>query len=239
MKSIPSGTTVVILEKTSDTWYHVNDRGTVGYVAARYLTDVSAVRSFSATGAVTGSNVRLRSDASVSGQILATYQNGARLSVTGIRDGWYKIQSGTLTGYIRSDLMQIISGGVQTLGQQIADFAQKYIGYNYTYGGQSPSTGFDCSGFMYYVYGQFGYGLYRTASDQYKYNGVSVAQSNLKPGDLVFFATSGGTSVSHVGMYVGGGSFVHAANSRDGVILSSFSNTYWQSVFVGARRIVS
>ncbi len=122
--------------------------------------------------------------------------------------------------------------------QQIVEFAKKYVGYPYVWGGTSPS-GFDCSGFTYYVFKQFGYSLNRTAAAQLS-NGYAVSMADLQPGDLVLF---GGTYASnaaatHVGIYIGGGQFIHAANSGTGVVISALSESYYASRFVGGRRIV-
>ena len=89
-------------------------------------------------------------------------------------------------------------------GSQIVAEAQKYLGYRYVYGGASPSTGFDCSGFVYYVLKQNGYSPYRTPADQYK-QGTYVAKSNLQPGDIVFFHGTYASGISHVGIYAGSG----------------------------------
>ena len=88
---------------------------------------------------------------------------------------------------------------------EVVDLAMQYLGYPYCYGGSSPS-GFDCSGFVRYVYSQFGCSLNRTASAQMS-NGTSVSMSELQPGDMVFFlkSGSGASRASHVGIYIGGG----------------------------------
>ena len=131
------------------------------------------------------------------------------------------------------------SGGSSSgsLGEQIAATAQKYIGCAYVFGGTSPS-GFDCSGFAQYICGLYGISIYRTADAQLN-NGYSVSYDNLQPGDLVFFARTYETSsaASHVGIYIGGGQFVHAANSSSGVKVSSLSESYYSSRYVGARRV--
>ena len=124
-----------------------------------------------------------------------------------------------------------------SLGDQISATAQKYIGCAYVFGGTSPS-GFDCSGFVQYVCAQYGISIYRTADAQLN-NGYSVSYDNLQPGDLVFFARTYETSsaASHVGIYIGGGQFVHAANSSSGVKVSYLSEDYYSSRYVGARRV--
>ena len=118
-------------------------------------------------------------------------------------------------------------------GSTVVETARKYLGSKYVYGGSSPS-GFDCSGFTSYVYKQHGVNLSRTAAAQ-SGNGVAVDKSNLQPGDLVFFGKSG---IGHVGIYVGGGNFVHAANSSKGVITSTLNSGYYCNNYSCARRIM-
>ncbi|MCJ8015180.1 C40 family peptidase [Paenibacillus sp. KQZ6P-2] len=111
----------------------------------------------------------------------------------------------------------------------------KTIGVSYKTGGTTTS-GFDCSGYTQYVYKKLGISIPRQSSAQYK-KGTSVSKSNLKPGDLVFFNTTG-AGVSHVGVYVGNGQFAHSSSSK-GVTISKLSNSYFAPRYVGAKRIMS
>lgn len=120
-------------------------------------------------------------------------------------------------------------------GNQILAEAWKYLGVRYTAGGASTS-GFDCSGLVYYVLKQVGYNPYRSPADQYKH-GTYVAKSNLKAGDIVFFAGTGAAGISHVGIYSGNGQFIHAPNSRSAVSYSDLTSGYWADHYYGARRI--
>lgn len=113
--------------------------------------------------------------------------------------------------------------------------AQSLLGSRYTYGGNSPSSGFDCSGFTSYVYAQNGVSLNRTAAGQLS-NGVAISKSELQPGDLVMFGNSAG-SVYHVGIYVGGGQMIHAANSNRGVVYDTINSGYYANNYYGARRV--
>ena len=115
------------------------------------------------------------------------------------------------------------------VGQQIADFAVKYVGNPYVWGGTSLTEGADCSGFVQTVFANFGLYLSRTAESQ-SYGGTSISLDNLQPGDLLFYNSTG--SIDHVAIYFGGGQIVHAANSRSGIIIS---NAYYQTP-VCARR---
>ena len=130
------------------------------------------------------------------------------------------------------------SGSTSTgSGSQIVNEAKKYLGYRYVYGGASPSTGFDCSGFVYYVLKQNGYSPYRTPVDQYK-QGTYVTKANLEPGDIVFFAGTGSSNtISHVGIYVGDGQMIHSPNSRSTVSYADITSGYWANHYYGARRM--
>ena len=122
-------------------------------------------------------------------------------------------------------------------GSSIVAEAQKYLGYRYTYGGASPSTGFDCSGFVYYVLKQQGLSPYRTPADQYN-QGTYVAKANLQPGDIVFFAGTGSSNaISHVGIYAGNGQMIHSPNSRSTVSYADITSGYWANHYYGARRM--
>ena len=131
-----------------------------------------------------------------------------------------------------SDSSQESSGAS---GAAILAEARKYLGVPYVNGGASPS-GFDCSGFVYYVLKQVGYSPYRTAASQYQ-QGVYVAKSQLQPGDIVFFANTYGSGISHVGIYAGGGQFIHSPNSRSTVSYSDLTSGYWANHYYGARRM--
>ena len=120
-------------------------------------------------------------------------------------------------------------------GAEILAEAQKYLGTPYVNGGASPS-GFDCSGFVYYVLKNLGYSPYRTPVDQYKM-GTSVSKSDLTAGDLVFFAGTYAGGISHVGIYAGNGQFIHAPNSRSTVSYSDLTSGYWAEHYYGARRL--
>ncbi|MGA8533107.1 MAG: C40 family peptidase [Candidatus Tumulicola sp.] len=117
------------------------------------------------------------------------------------------------------------------LARTLARSALRFLGTPYVFGGTS-SSGFDCSGFVQHVFGLLGIGLPRTADAQY--DAGKPATGGPRAGDLVFFDTYGG--VSHVGIYLGNGQFVHASSSH-GVMVSKLSESYWASRYVGAKRI--
>jgi SH3-like domain-containing protein len=120
----------------------------------------------------------------------------------------------------------------------VASYAVKFAGSRYVYGGSSP-RGFDCSGFTSYIYRQFGVSLPHSASAQYStaYGAAFSDMGSLAPGDLVFFARTGGhRGISHVALYIGGGRIIHAMTPRYGVQVSNVNDSYWVSHYYGAIR---
>ena len=117
-----------------------------------------------------------------------------------------------------------------TTGEDAVEIALHYLGTPYSWAGASPS-GFDCSGFVMYVYGRLGIGLPHSSSMLWGV-GRPVARNDLQAGDIVFF-----NGLSHVGIYIGNGSFVHSPHSGDVVKISRFSEDWYGSTYDGARRV--
>lgn len=126
------------------------------------------------------------------------------------------------------------SDAATAVARRIISAAQRFIGVPYVFGGSTPS-GFDCSGFIRYVYGAAGISLPRSADEQYNV-GYAVNENNLLPGDLVFFSTYE-PGVSHSGIYIGGGRFISATTSS-GIHIDSLYDDYWHPRFIGAKRIM-
>lgn len=195
-------------------------------------------------GYITGNNVRMRAGASMNSQILCELFYGNAVTITGTTGDWTAVIYNGQAGYVYSQYVKEGSfsntvspdAGGTVEGRQVADFALQFVGYNYSWGGASPETGFDCSGLVYYTYKQFGYTLNRVACDQAQ-NGVHVEPSDLQPGDILCFY-SGSSYIGHVGIYIGDNKFVHAANSSTGVIISDLSGYYADRGYE-ARRIIN
>lgn len=114
------------------------------------------------------------------------------------------------------------------------------VGTPYRYGGNTPEGGFDCSGLIGYVYRDAaGISLPRSTRELSAMRTPDVRRDALQSGDLVFFATNGGRAVSHAGIYVGEGRFVHAPSSGGTVRLDSLDNVYWQRVYLDAKRVIT
>ena len=107
------------------------------------------------------------------------------------------------------------------LRKAIIDYAMQFLGNRYVHGGQSLKSGTDCSGFTMYVLKEFGYSISRTPQGQYTGAGRKISYSEIQPGDIICYSSNGGKSCTHVAFYIGDGKILHAANSKDGVKISS------------------
>lgn len=115
--------------------------------------------------------------------------------------------------------------------------ARRMIGAPYKWGGQSPNTGFDCSGLVWFAYHQHGITLPRISWQQFN-AGTPVKYNQIRPGDLIFHKVEKGKKSLHVGIVTDRGTFVHSPSSGKRVMESSLNNTYWRTHYVGARRIL-
>lgn len=125
-----------------------------------------------------------------------------------------------------------LSRGSSSVANDIISYAYNFIGTPYVFGSNGPKA-FDCSAFTKYVFAHFGVSLPRTSQSQYG-SGTVISRDNLIPGDLVFFNTY--TYLGHVGIYIGGGDFIHASSSK-GVTVSSLNDGYYSSRFEGGTRV--
>ena len=239
-----SGTHTVVLEDTGDGWYKVSLNGIEGYMSGEYLDVADEGDADLGQGKVEsgGSTLNVRSGPGTSYDRLGSLNDGAVVDITGVDSGWYKISFSGSTGYVSGDYLAPCTDSGSTsassaLGQQIVDYAMQYLGTPYVWGGNGPNS-FDCSGFTKYVYNNFGYNINRRASHQLQ-NGVAVDRSELQAGDLVFFYNGkDSTPVSHVGIYIGDGDFIHASSNSYTVEISSLYAPNYDQKYVYARRII-
>ena len=246
------GDTVVILRKVGD-WYLVNYNLYIGYMHQNYLVVSERQDVDLGEGAIDAATVSLRCGPADSSPAIYPLEQDEHVHILGFADGWYRVIQEETVGYIRSDEIALLekpaanTDGVAWVvdendptayspaGEQIAAYARQFLGYSYVYGGESPS-GFDCSGFVQYVYAQLGYTVHRTATAQLA-DGYSVPYDSLLPGDIIYFGY--GSTASHVGIYLGNGEFIHAQSTATGVVITELSDPWYANRFLCAHRIAS
>ena len=241
--TLSQGTTVAVTNNSSE-WYKVIVDGKEGYVSGSYLTGTTATDFSVGSGKITcSSTVNLRSEANTSSSILASLSNGTAVTITGVSGGWYKVSVNGKSGYIKADYIttsvsssanMASYSGLSAKRTAVLDYAAKFLGVPYVYGGSTPS-GFDCSGFTSYVYKNTVCSIERVAQAQFDTT-TRVSRDELLPGDLVFFGSSA-YSISHVGIYVGDGQFIHAPHTGDVVTYESMSGSYASRFQAGVRVI--
>lgn len=189
--------------------------------------------------------LNIRSGAGTSYDILGKATHNTAFSIVSMQGDWCEIDYNAAPAYLHKDYLLLMTAQEHDayrqsndgLREEIVAFSKNYLGRPYAYGGNGPNS-FDCSGFTSFVYRNFGYFLERTATNQLN-NGTSVSKDELLPGDLVFFRRSGTVKpVSHVGIYVGDGSFIHASTTGYEVRIDTLASGYYSDVYVYARRIL-
>jgi cell wall-associated NlpC family hydrolase len=207
---------------------------------------------------VNADNVTVRKSATTNSSKVTQVDSGTMATVIDRYGAWYKVrfQHGTV-GYVRGDLLNAYTrttGGSRTSSSQyyamkatapklpisgndvqIVAVAKEMLGTPYVWASESRN-GVDCSGLAYFLYQKYeGITLPRTSREMVNY-GEAVSKSNVSPGDLLFFHTRGSSRINHVGVYIGGGKFIHASSSRGQVVVSDCSGGYYQSRLAAIRR---
>ena len=222
----------------SSGWYKIKSGPVTGYVSAEYIVtgdeameialQEAKLRAVVATSK--GNELNVREKASTSSKILEKVSSDERYEVLEILDGWVKIATVTGEGYVSADYVEVkyaLNEAVEftppmtsSKRQGIIEYAQRFVGGKYVFGGTSLTKGIDCSAFVQQIYAKFGISLPRTSKPQSKC-GRSVSWSQIQPGDLIFYGRSGVSGVGHVAIYIGNGKIVHAASERLGITISN------------------
>lgn len=263
---LKEGDTVDILEKTNNNWYKIKVANSTGYVYGNYIRESNGVSAPQTNGivsiessnvgkiaTVTASSLNVRSGYGVSYSVVSKVSRGSNVQIVEVySNGWSKVKLNTgIVGYVDASYLNDYrtgslnssvtdSNNTQTNQSnkvsEVINLAKSKLGCPYVWGAEGPNS-FDCSGFTYYVYkNAAGITLPRTSSAQAS-AGRAISKSQLQPGDLVFFNTSG-SGISHVGLYIGNNEMIHSPSSGKTVSITKINSSYYSSRFVTARRII-
>lgn len=241
----------------NDSWYRVSYQGGSAYVSKDYVSgdyvkyvpaiaNEAAQELEAAYGVVTAeSGLRLRKEASTNSVVLTVLPYGTEVDVDRVGQEWIRVVTdGGQKGYVSAEFLSVRTGAKTTRsaasskGAEVVAYGKQFIGTPYVWGGTNLKTGVDCSGFVYAVYKNFGITLNRSSAAMAS-NGVEVSKSNLQAGDLVFFNSGGNSSISHVGIYCGDGTYVHSTDGKAyGVTVTDLNSGYSANTYVTARRVL-
>lgn len=198
---------------------------------------------------IADSYLRVRSSASTNGDIVEKLSGGEIFDVMQSGADWLKIKTaeGT-TGYVSTEYVSLRTGkkpdtktvlpAPSSKANDVVSYAKQFLGTPYVWGGTDLNTGVDCSGYVFAVMQKFGVTLNRTSASMTS-NGVMVKKNELAPGDLVFFDTDRNGGISHVGIYIGDDKYIHSSSgNKSGVIISDLTDSYSQTTYVTARRVL-
>ena len=207
--------------------------------------------------AVATTTINLRQDASITSSVIGKVSPATVLTVANINGEWAKVTTPDNTqGYMAKEYLNIgkenekdklLAGVTQSSSKSnqssqssipatdIISYSKQFLGNPYVYGGNSLTSGVDCSGFTSQVFKNFGVSLSRNSADQYRNNGVDVDASNVRPGDLMFYGY--GNAVSHVAIYVGNGQVIEASTPQTGITIGRAFRTSGKQL-IGIKRVL-
>lgn len=251
--------TKVIVIGTEDNWCNVTYNDITGWVCADYI---EVYDQAAGVGTVSASVVNVRSKPDINSEILTKVNKGNRFEYFEKSGDWYRISIAEgRYGWINAQYFDTVNkaasrgqsdtaaaeqteeskaaaDATEDIRDQIVAYAKKFLGVKYVYGGSTPK-GFDCSGFVKYVFDHFKISLARSSKDMGN-GGTAIKKADLLPGDLVFFDTNGGLNgINHVGIYIGGGKFIHASSGTGRkVTITSLNDSFYTKTFMRARRYI-
>lgn len=256
-----NGNSVSILQDCGNGWYQISYGNGSAYVCAEYISwgDNSSnsgnngSTETTTTGYVTADALNVRSGAGTDYPRLGLLYTGNSVTILGDAvDGWYKISYQDGVGYVSAQYISTTNQGggsnndggssTSTLGEQAVALAKQQLGKPYVYGAAGPN-GFDCSGLFYYIYNQLGVPIARGSSSQYYNSGRFVSVDEMQPGDLVYlfdpkYDYSGGTlPTTHVLMYIGDNTVLHASTTSNTVRTDTLFGGYYGNYVVAVKRM--
>lgn len=257
---IKRGSKVTMYEKANG-FYKIKYAGKVSYISELYVKviekktvtatatptisrgDVSSPQIESTgIGTITASDfLSVRAAASISNNIIGKVYPNNKVLIYGTQGSFYKIKYDNKWGYVFKSYVSVVNNikesDTQITGDMLVTYASKFFGTPYVWGGTTP-LGFDCSGFVQYVYKNFGINLPRVTMDQVNV-GTAVSINNLQKGDLIYFRTNTAqpSQVSHVGLYIGNNQFIQAPKAGD-IVRTSELTGYYRDNFVIGRRMI-
>lgn len=249
------GATLTIVENCGNGWYKITGAGYSGYVSAEWVTVSGSGNSGSTsaqpigTGTVNTACLNVRSGAGTSYARVGYLYSGNSVSI--LKDcgnGWYQISYGSGSAYVCAEYIRRGtdgsdgSGTSSSLGEQAVALAKQQLGKPYVYGATGPNS-FDCSGLFYYIFDQLGVNIARGSSSQYYNSGAFVSVDEMQPGDLVYlfdakYDYSGGTlPTTHVLMYIGNNTVLHASTTSNTVRTDTLFGGYYGDYVVAVKRM--
>lgn len=239
---LPNGAAAEILEAL-DGWYKIKSGPVTGYVSSDYIKTGDEAKDMALEKAELMAVVKepvlnVRTEPNTDSKIWTQITNAEKYPVVQQLDGWVEIElEDDNNTYVSTQYVDVryalneavkfnpMSGSegskVNSVRSQVVNYALQFLGNPYVWGGTSLTKGCDCSGFTMQVLGKYGYGLPHYSGSQ-STMGKKIDSSQMKPGDLIFYANSSGR-INHVSMYIGNGQVVHAASRRSGIKISAWN----------------
>ena len=236
---MPKDSACEVLEML-DGWAHITSGEVEGYVSTEFLftgpdAKLAANDLVRTVVLVNTDGLNVRDEANTESAVLTQVPKGEELEYVETLEGWIKVSIDGDEAYVSADyvsveqrldtaitMTELLYGqGVSDVRVELVEYAKQFIGNPYVWGGTSLTKGADCSGFVLSVFKKFGVNLSHHSGSQAK-EGVKISASELKPGDLVFYANSSGT-INHVAIYIGGGKVIHASSPKTGIKISNYN----------------
>ncbi|NLT58355.1 MAG: C40 family peptidase [Clostridiales bacterium] len=250
---LPAGESLYLWESEGD-WALVDAGALSGYVHTDYLRLLEAAAedptpapeptyatvpvgpAEAAEGMVVSCSLNFRTAPDTAADLVEPLPYGTVVELIERHGDWYYISFNGIRGYVYAAFIRLPdeNGLFSSRGQEVVALSRQYLGYRYRYGGSAPATGFDCGGFVRYVYAQFDCALPMGAGNQYRALGQKISRAELLPGDLVFFYGPGTGRIGHVGIYIGEGHFIHASRPGDVVRINTLESGYYLTHYYGA-----